>query len=109
MQRENVEASVISPFFQHVFVGGDFPRGKPDAQIFHAALTVTQCRPEEAIHIGDSLMHDIAGARGVGVHSVWLNRKEARWQDLTTDESAAPHFEIVTLADLHQCVRVLTT
>lgn len=108
MQRAKVAASGITPFFQHVFVGGDFSRGKPDAQIFHAALTATQCQPEEAIHIGDSLVHDIAGARGVGVRSVWLNRKDKRWQDVLNDKRTGPDFTITTLMELVECLEELS-
>ena len=104
MQRAKVAASGIESFFRHVFVGGDFSRGKPDAQIFHAALTAAQCQPAQAIHVGDSLIHDIAGARGVGIHSVWLNRKGLRLQDLMSDATTTPSFEIVTLADLQSCI-----
>jgi len=104
MQRAKVTATRLGPFFHHVFVGGDFTRGKPDAPIFDAALAAAQCQPSEAIHIGDSLTHDIAGARGVGVHSVWLNRKGFRLQDLVSDNAAAPDFEITTLADLPECL-----
>jgi len=104
MQRAKVAATGIAPLFRHVFVGGDFSRGKPDAQIFHAALAAAQCQPGEAMHIGDSLVHDIAGARGVGIHSVWLNRKGFRLQDLIKDDVGAPDFEIATLTDFPECV-----
>ena len=100
MQRAKVTATKLDPFFHHVFVGGEFMRGKPDAQIFQAALAAARCQPREAIHIGDSLVHDIAGARGVGIHNVWLNRKNLRLQDLINDNAAAPDFEIASLTDL---------
>jgi putative hydrolase of the HAD superfamily len=104
MQRAKVTASGLTPFFSHVFVGGDFSRGKPDQAIFHAALTVTNCAPLEAVHIGDSLDHDIAGARNVGVHSIWLNRKK-----LTAVESPhTPDFEISTLASLLACLEKIS-
>src|SRR5581483_5136460 len=107
MQRTKVAATGIAPLFRHIFVGGDFSRGKPDAQIFHTALAAAQCQPSEAIHIGDSLAHDIAGARGVGIHSVWLNRKGFRLRDLIDDDTAAPNFEISTLADLPKCLETI--
>lgn len=103
MQRAKVTASGLFSFFPHVFVGGDFPRGKPDQAIFHAALTAAQCAPNETIHIGDSLAHDIAGARNVGVWSVWLNRKEMT----ATSGSPTPDFEISTLEDLIKCIESL--
>ena len=103
MQRAKVIASGLSSFFPHVFVGGDFPRGKPDQAIFHAALTAARSEPDQAVHIGDSLTHDIAGARNVGVWSVWLNRKEMT----ATSGSPTPDFEISTLEDLVKCIESL--
>ena len=103
MQRAKVAASGLSSFFSHVFVGGDFPRGKPDQAIFHAALTAAQCGPAQAIHIGDSLIHDIAGARNVGVWSVWLNRKGTT----AATDSPMPDFEISALEDLVKCIESL--
>jgi putative hydrolase of the HAD superfamily len=100
MQRAKAEAAGLTPFFHHVFVGGDFERGKPDAAIFRAALTATQCSPMQAAHIGDSLTHDIAGARSVGIHSIWLNRKRLS----SIDAPHVPDFEIETLHDLLQCL-----
>jgi putative hydrolase of the HAD superfamily len=102
MQRAKCTAAGLNPFFQHIFVGGEFARGKPDPLIFHAALTATQCQPPEAIHIGDSLIHDIAGARNVGIHSVWLNRKGATQE--TVGLGTVPHFEIPSLAQFLDCI-----
>ena len=51
MQRAKVIASGLSSFFPHVFVGGDFPRGKPDQAIFHAALTAARSEPDQAVPV----------------------------------------------------------
>ena len=111
MQRAKVQAAGIDSFFQHIFVGGEFAQGKPAALIFTAALQAAVCRPEEAVHIGDSLWHDVAGAQKSGIHTVWLNRKDHprqeqvqdRAQDVS-DSSPQPDFEIVSLTDLPACL-----
>ncbi|MBI3302684.1 MAG: HAD family hydrolase [Deltaproteobacteria bacterium] len=100
MQRAKVTATGLAPFFQQVFVGGDFARGKPDQAIFRAALEAADCRPDQAIHVGDSLDHDIAGARSMGIHSVWLNRKGLA----STDLDHVPDCEIASLASLIECL-----
>ncbi|MGE0823873.1 MAG: HAD family hydrolase [Candidatus Binatia bacterium] len=109
MQRAKVTATQITALFQHIFVGGEFSQGKPAPQIFEAALAAVQCKPNEAIHIGDSLMHDIAGARKLGIHSVWLNRKNSRLQDLTSEDSATPDFTITTLTELAECLAKISS
>ena len=47
---------------------------KPDPRIFEVALEKAGCSPRELLHVGDSLEHDVAGARTAGSRSVWLNR-----------------------------------
>jgi len=48
---------------------------KPHPAIFHAALSLMQVRPEQAFMVGDSLNHDVLGARQAGMHAVWLARR----------------------------------
>lgn len=104
MQRAKLAATGLAPLFQQIFVGGEFTRGKPDPLIFRAALEKAGCQPNQAVHIGDSLTHDIAGARAVGIHSVWLNRKGLSLADLDRDGVMTPDFTITDLASLIECL-----
>ncbi len=45
---------------------------KPDPEIFQAALALAGAPADRALHVGDSLEHDDAGARAAGVAAVWL-------------------------------------
>src|SRR5213594_3471543 len=47
---------------------------KPRPRIFEAALESLRVRPEDAIHVGDSLVADIQGASRLGMRTVWGNR-----------------------------------
>lgn len=47
--------------------------GKPDSRMFKALLDLTDTSPAEVLHVGDSLEHDVAGAKQSGVHSLWVN------------------------------------
>lgn len=51
---------------------------KPHPEIFHRACRALRVIPETALFIGDSLGVDVAGARGVGMPCVWVNREGAR-------------------------------
>ena len=104
MQRAKLIATQLASFFQHVFVGGEFARGKPDPLIFRAALEAVGCQPSQAIHVGDSLTHDVAGARNIGIHSVWINRKGLSQVSLANEHNPRPDFEISTLAALSDCL-----
>jgi len=47
---------------------------KPHPRIFQAALDRMQVRADEAVMVGDSVAHDVAGARLVGMRAILLAR-----------------------------------
>jgi putative hydrolase of the HAD superfamily len=50
---------------------------KPDARLFEAALELAGCDASEAIHVGDSIENDVAGATVAGIAPVFLVRDAA--------------------------------
>lgn len=50
---------------------------KPHPSIFESALRAAAVTPEEAVMVGDSLSHDIEGARRLGMHGVLVARAPA--------------------------------
>ena len=50
--------------------GGVHP--KPDPAPFERALDALDVRPADALHVGDSLACDVAGANALGIGSVWI-------------------------------------
>ena len=42
--------------------------------MFELALRDAKLKPEEVIHIGDSISSDVNGADLVGIKALWLNR-----------------------------------
>ena len=53
--------------------------GKPDPAVFHIACRELGCAPEEVVHLGDDIELDVRGARGAGLHAVWMNRANHPW------------------------------
>jgi putative hydrolase of the HAD superfamily len=47
---------------------------KPDPAPFARGLELAGARPEDALHVGDSLDNDVAGARAAGVRAVLVDR-----------------------------------
>ena len=47
---------------------------KPDRALFEAALALAGCSADEAVHVGDSLEHDVRGARAAGIRAVLVDR-----------------------------------
>lgn len=48
---------------------------KPRKEIFLYALEKTENKPEEVVHIGDSLESDVKCPAQAGIRSIWLNRE----------------------------------
>jgi putative hydrolase of the HAD superfamily len=47
---------------------------KPRPAIFKAALALARASPDRALHVGDSVIDDVTGARSVGIEAVLLSR-----------------------------------
>jgi len=68
---------------------------KPAVAIFEAALALAGVTPAQALHVGDSLAHDVRGARAAGVAPVLLRRTGAE------GSSAPPEVPVISsLAEL---------
>jgi HAD superfamily hydrolase (TIGR01549 family) len=72
-QIAKVEAVSLHEHVDHIIIGGQEPEEKPAASIFFKALKLAQCEAHEAIHIGDSLKADIAGANNSQIPSIWIS------------------------------------
>lgn len=52
---------------------------KPHPALFHIACRTLACAPAEVVHLGDDVALDVRGARGAGLHAVWINRDSLPW------------------------------
>jgi HAD superfamily hydrolase (TIGR01450 family) len=59
--------------------------GKPMPHIFRVALARLGVAPEEAVMVGDSLTSDVAGAKAVGLRTIWLAPEGALAVDVQPD------------------------
>jgi putative hydrolase of the HAD superfamily len=78
---------------------------KPHPSIFAAALKLVGVEAGESVMVGDSLRHDIDGARRVGMHGVLVRRAGPA---LTQADDAADVPVIATLAELPPLLRKAT-
>lgn len=96
VQRAKITLLAISPLVDFTLVSGEFGHWKPDQRIFSEALRLGAARAKETVFIGDSIDHDIMGARAAGMRTIWMNRHRQRWP------SCLPHpgYEIASLTEL---------
>lgn len=72
--RDRLGAFGILPYFTYVVSSWDAGVMKPDRRLFEIALRTADCRPEEAVMIGDRLDNDIAPAKALGMKTVWIRQ-----------------------------------
>jgi HAD superfamily hydrolase (TIGR01549 family) len=101
-QHPKLKATQMSEWVDHIIVGGEEPEEKPAASIFRKALNLVDAKPEEVIHIGDSLPADIAGANNMGILSVWVN---ATGTENTTD--IKPNYQVRETVELNEILKTL--
>ncbi|RBI61765.1 HAD family hydrolase [halophilic archaeon] len=94
MQRTKMAALGIDDRVEAVvFAGHDAP-AKPEPEPFERALAELGSTPDRAVHVGNSLDSDVAGAHAAGLRSVWVPA------DPSVVPEPEPHFAFETLRPL---------
>ncbi len=74
---------------------------KPSPEHFHEALRRLALPRDRVLHVAQSLYHDIAPARRLGIRSVWVNRRAGReGSGATPPSDARPDLEVPDLGTL---------
>jgi N-acylneuraminate-9-phosphatase len=102
-QIPKIEAVNLSEYVDHIIIGGQEPEQKPARSIFEKALKLANCAAHEAIHVGDSLAADIAGAHNSGITSVWIRHQQPLDAELGID----PHHTVLHPSEIPALIRGL--
>ena len=70
LQRRKLAALRVEAAVEHVVVSGALGCGKPDPHIFLHAARLFRAPARECLMVGNSLEHDVAGARTAGMRAV---------------------------------------
>ena len=81
--------------FNNIITSEDARSYKPRPEMFHRALREMSVLPENVIHVGDSLISDVLGAKKLGITVAWINRKQRE-----TSSSVTPDLILPNLIDL---------
>ena len=65
----------IYKYFKSFVISSEAGFAKPSPEIFEIALNEQGVLAEESIHIGDSIEHDLRGAKSLGINAVLLDRE----------------------------------
>ena len=102
-QIPKVETVNLAAHVDHIIIGGQEPEQKPARSIFDKALKLAGCEAHEAIHVGDSLAADIAGAHNSGITSVWIQHQQPLDAELGID----PHHTVLHPREIPGLIREL--
>ena len=98
-QKPKVEKLDLAEAVDHIVLGGAFTHQKPHPEIFYHACNLSGCTPKDAIHVGDMLYIDIAGAFAAGIECVWVSGGKKRHE-----HQPAPDHVITSIVELEKCL-----
>jgi 2-haloacid dehalogenase len=94
-------ARLLTVNFDAVMTAEQAQAYKPSHKIFELAFSKLGLRRAEILHAGQSLYHDVAPARELGLHSAWVNRPSRRPNaGATISASVKPDLEVHSLKKL---------
>jgi len=88
------EGMQMEKYFDFILASALVGSAKPDRGIFLEALKRASVKPEEAVHIGDSVENDYEGAKHAGIKAFVINRDGREIKNVQTLGSLA---DILTL------------
>lgn len=78
---------------------------KPSYNNFHLALRRIKAQESEVLHVAQSLYHDVAPARSLGLTTAWINRRSGKeGAGATPASEAQPDVLFKSMADLASAV-----
>ncbi|WP_135664051.1 HAD family hydrolase [Halorhabdus rudnickae] len=94
MQSQKLAGLGLEGRVETVVHGGHDAPYKPDPEPFYEALDALGVDRDRAVHIGNSLESDVAGAHNAGVTSVWLDG------DTDIDPDPVPEYRVTSMHDV---------
>jgi HAD superfamily hydrolase (TIGR01549 family) len=76
----NISAVGLDDHFDFCLNAEDFDLPKPHSEIFKVALSQAGVSSEQCLHVGDHPVHDMQGAKEVGMLTCWLEDGRHPWQ-----------------------------
>ncbi len=99
VQFRKLKALKITQFIDHLVTSQEAGVEKPHPGIFLMGLHKIDCRPQEALMVGDMLETDIEGAKSIGMQTVWFPTYSGK-QDQIVTNSNKPDYTISSFSEL---------
>lgn len=104
--RQLLEEDQIIHYFTHLTFSDELGRSKPHPDTFLTTLAALEVNPGQAVHVGDLLRTDVAGAQAVGMRGVqyigiaqadWIAASDASANKVVPDAVINSHAELIPL------------
>ncbi len=87
--KERLEQHGILQYIDLVIASAEEGVAKPDKQIFEIALDRSNCKPNNAVMIGDRIDNDIVPAKLMGMHTIWIKQGFGQYWDIKQEDEKA--------------------
>lgn len=71
----------IKKFFKKIYYAENFEESKPNADAFKKILKDNNCKPKDALSVGDSIYKDLLPAKKIGIKTVWISKNTHEQQN----------------------------
>lgn len=83
--KERLVQHGIMQYIDLVVASAEEGVAKPDKRIFEIALERSECKPCDAIMVGDRIDNDIVPANLLGMHTIWIKQGFGKYWNITQD------------------------
>ena len=87
--KERLEQQGVLQYIDLVIASAEEGVAKPDRKIFEIALERGNCKPNNAVMIGDRIDNDIIPAKLLGMHTIWIKQGFGQYWNITQEVEKA--------------------
>lgn len=100
---ERLEKLGLLKYIDLVIASAEEGVAKPDLRIFQIALDRANCKPEEALMVGDRIDNDIVPANKIGMKTIWIKQGFGKYCEPKTEKEQPDY----TLKSLNELISIL--
>lgn len=101
---ERLEKLGLLRYIDLVIASAEEGVAKPDLRIFQIALGRANCKPEEAVMVGDRIDNDIIPANRIGMKTVWIKQGFGGYAEPKELEEL-PDYTVTSLVEITELFR----
>lgn len=101
--KERLEKHKILQYIDLVISSAEEGVAKPDRRIFEIALERSQCKPSNAVMVGDRVDNDIIPAKLLNMNTIWVKQGFGKYWNIKSREEN-PDCIINSIGEIYGCL-----